>query len=279
MQRKVATRTKGQKRSELLPTTPAADPSPGRTPPATRSVANAQEALAVILEPWRKRRHGIRHVVFGDSGTGKSCHFRWLLRAMLDEGVAECALVLDDKDRQPQFVGDYRIDLADADMRPPQSNVVVFRGDWQRGITCDPEELAARCVQFARQQDPLRAVLLIDEVKRATSAKDDGDGKKWTAPSCKVLATEGRSLQSSLLAGNQSPQEAPRSLTDNASTIAIHRLGPIAANYVGSTYLLPNEMVEAIRRLPMGQFVLYIPGQTDWNGIVYGIAPADFEGA
>lgn len=240
-------------------------------------MATAEEATAAIVAPWRKHRNGVRHGILGDSGTGKTVHMRWLLRVLLAEGVAEAALVLDDKEREPQFAGETRVNLADADARPPAGEVIVFRGDVRNDVWCTPEELAARVVQFARGEPPLRSVLFLDEIKRATSASEDGDGKKWTSPAARLICTEGRSMQASIVWGNQSPQELPRSAVDNASTIAIHRMGPVAANYLGERWLLEREMVEAIRTLELGQFVLYVPGQTFWDRRIYAV-PRDAAG-
>lgn len=280
----MAAKTKEQKQPRVLQPAPSGDDREDAEKPAAAAMATEAEALARILGPWRGPNHeAIRHAVLGDSGTGKSVHMRWLLGALMREGCADLAFVLDDKDPEPSFHSgqpeleglavEHRIDLDDATVNPPDAPIISFRGDWRTGRRCEPEELAARQLAHARDEQPhrLRTVLVLDELKRATNAQDDGDGKKWTAPSCKIVATEGRNMGASLIYGNQSPQEIPRSGLNNASTLAFHRLGPNAANYIGGTLLFPDEMVEAIRVLQMFEYVLWVPGVTSWDGRIYTV--------
>lgn len=231
--------------------------------------AGGAAALNVIMENWRRYHEGITHGVLGNRGSGKSTNLRHVVDALASEGATDIGLIIDDKNSRERLdwgAGRYIVgpdELLDSDTR------VVIKGDRWRGIYPDVERIAADALMLARapQADGknLKLTVVLDEAKRALT----DSGKEWTSPSMREIATEGRNLGISLPWTTQSPQELPRALVNNSTTIAFHTMGPNSARYLGDAWMLDPHMVDVMRSLGRGEFVLKVDGVDTWDRTIY----------
>lgn len=249
MQRTVAETPRGAESSALS----AQACGPGKRPGA--------DALKLIFAPARARQ-GFRHLILGDSGTGKTVALRAIVAAAV--ALLGRALIIDDGDPwKAQFPGQCFVDANEFRAALSggllTSTSVVFRGEPWRRIKVDVRdcgELAWSLV--CNDRKPL--LVVVDEFVRCL------DKTVW--PPWREILCEGRKVQLSLVAALQEPQALYSAAKNQLSSVQVHRCGPTVTNYLEHVWYLSPECAQTIRMLDIGEFVIVQPA-TPWNGVVY----------
>src|SRR6185503_14736333 len=115
----------------------------------------------------------------------------------------------------------------------------------------------------------IRTVVVVDEIYDAMKARQTFSA--GTEGPTSELFRKGRSRGISIVAATQVPQTLPTDVLDLADTIAIGRLKRRSLLYAAKQWELEPEMVEAIRRLQRGEFVL-LDDSSEWDRTIYGPA-------
>lgn len=221
-----------------------------------------EDAFEVIFAP-SARQEGGRHFALGAPGYGKTWHLREVVSEAVARGLVDVVLVHDVKGREAEFEGTPIVN-AEAIAGAPPSRVYVFRGSPRHDIACEADEPARLALRFARDDDPLRVALVLNELDEALT---DG-GRSWRAPAVRTSITQGRALEVWVMATTQQPHRCPNEPFDQATSIAFFHLDARACNYLSGTLLLDPAMVRVLPTLQVGQFVLWRPG-CDWDGCIY----------
>lgn len=225
------------------------------------------EALELILRPITKRREGLRHGALGAPGYGKTFHMRALVDELLERDLVDLVVTHDTKGAEPEFEARQLVDVAAFDGSTPeqleQSRHVSFRGDPRAGVDCPAEDVA----QLGRRllvQSELRVALNIGELDQCLTE----GGRSWQAPTVRWFSSQGRKIHGSLIWTTQQPKRTPDEVFDQSTTVALYHLDRRAANYLSQTLLLDEDMVAVLPALPIGDFVLWVPG-LEWDRKVY----------
>ncbi len=230
-------------------------------------------------EAWAPLAHGEgpRVGILGDSGCGKTEATRRLIQGYLRRSVG-FVYVVDDKEAQPQFEGQYRQDRADVERNPPDENgsrVIVFRGDRNdRAGEVDPETIAD--MQWAHAQKRQPCLVVYDELDKACN---HGQWRRGDKRSSILWAfRRGRSSGAASLWGTQETQEVPAAAFNQSSVLFVFRMTGAPLRLLGERgYLEPRGTVEeVIQKLPgdelpkaqRGFFVMLRRGRP-WDGKVY----------
>lgn len=256
----VGQRHPGRPKGEVVQATPGADAGAARQAPA-------EAIIPAILAPLKKPE-GIRLGFLGNTGKGKTFGLAWVLGEMMERGLIDCALIVDDKNQDTPYPGAVRVNPAHLRERPPgddeDAQVVLYRGvAVDPGRSVDVEEVAAQSWELARQEGQLRVALVVDEARRAVSPA----GREWRAPTVARVMTEGRAARISMLWSTQSPQRIPVEAFDN-SILAIFGLGHRGRAYLERADLISPRVSAVIAALEPRQFVI-VDDAGDWDGTVY----------
>jgi len=242
----------------------AAPPLAGETKRTLRDLRPAREAWAKIVEPLRARK-GIRVLVYGITGKGKTHGIADLLDFMTSEGLIELVLVHDVKLPEVQYRGEViheATTVLTAEGAPADFPAVrVLR---KRNLDHLPSvETAARVTLESGYAD-VTTCLVVDEFQRALT-----DGGKFEAPSVRRLFCEGLGMHASIIAGKQLPQYTPTDATGQ-STIVYFGTNSEGANFLLDEKKVTRDLYEVIRGLAERQFV-FVPQEGDWDGFVYEV--------
>ena len=179
----------------------------------------------------------------------------------------QLVLIHDDKRAQPEYpeVRYFRDPGQLLELPADQAaelSAAAFRGDAYQGVSCQVDQVAGLALQLARARIPVR--LVVDELERAVSP----GGRELEAENLRLCFTQGRAMGLSVLWGTQTPQRVPREVLDQSSSIGIFRVGPRALNYLDERCFFDPEMLAAVERLEVGQFVIWRNGFR-WDRCVY----------
>lgn len=251
-------------------------------PPATVAPAAAPRVGGVrpALEAWRRiaaplrSRKGIRLVVYGITGKGKTTGVKDLLAYLQREHLVDLVLVHDVKfkDRQ-QYDGDVIHEARDVytpEHAPEQFPAVrVLR---KRGLDHMPSVDQSARVTLESADQGVTTMLLVDEFSRAIEEEivsDDGKTLPFTKGSVNRIACEGLGLGASLVALKQLPQFMPTSVRAQSELVFFGLPGD------GVTHLVDEKTVDhrmgaLILKLRVGQFI-YKPCEGEFDGHVYQV--------
>ncbi len=213
------------------------------------------EAAKTIVE-LAGPRQGYRHMVLGSTGRGKTW---WLkLLARYASMTSDYVLIHDAKDREAQYKGEVYARIGDVVSKPPRSNTLIFRGT-------HPESVARYGWKLADTQKT--SLVLIDEIYDALANPMHFSHGKDSYIS--AIARKGRSRGVSFATTTQIPQSLPTVLIDLSDTKAIFGMDSRSLSYIEGSMRLESRVVEVVRTLKVGEFVLIVQGQ-DWDGVIYG---------
>jgi len=222
----------------------------------------------MIFSPL-ERGDGFRHGALGAPGYGKSHHIRHLIEEALEQKKCELAITHDVKGARPDFDGVFVRQVADVGPHIEEierRKHVVFRGDAVNDIKCTAESVGAYAKQIARSGTP---VLL--NVNELDTCLTEG-GRSWEALSVRWMSDEARSLKGSFVWTTRQPKRTPDEIFDQSTSISYFHLDRRAANYLGNTLLLDEDMVAILPKLAIGEYVIVQPG-LEWNRKVYRDPP------
>lgn len=225
-------------------------PKPGKTG------SLSQETAVRELFDFAGNRQGYRLTVIGGTGSGKTWFQKLLARLAAERD--DYVLIHDGKDLTPQYQGAIRDSVWAYARQPTPLNTIVFRHE-------DPEKVAELAWQASGKR--LTSLVLIDEIFDAIGGNMHWKAKKNSR--IDEIYRKGRSRGVSIVGSTQIPQALPTVAIVLSDFKAIFKLDSRSLNYVESTFRLTKDIVDTIRRLQVGQFVLVQQG-VDWNGVVYG---------
>lgn len=185
----------------------------------TKDGREAIEAALATIAYGEGQRFGF----LGDTGTGKS-HLARELAYEYPRRSPGVALVVDDKNPQPQFKGVYRVDRADLAGNPidekRDGRVIVFRGHpLVVGGGVDLESIAELQIALAKRGRPTLG--LYDELAAAAN------GGQWAAGDASNLAwcfERGRASGVSVAWGTQETESVPRQAFNQSEVIYAFRM-------------------------------------------------------
>lgn len=244
-------------------------------PQTTAGEIAAGEALAAL-----RFGEAPRVGVLGDSRCGKT----EALRRLIDEYKRRspgAVFIIDTKEKDPQFEGQLRRDLADYEMNPPDPDpakrVIVFRGDpfsVDGKHSLDPESIAR--LQMARARRGKPSLVVYDELDIAA------EGGQWKEnPSTIAWAFgKGGSQGAASFWGTQETEAVPRQAFNQSSAILCFRMMGNPLRLLGKRGYLEGGVEKVIPRLPgdelpkhqRGYFVFLRRGRP-WDGRIYRFAP------
>jgi hypothetical protein len=239
---------------------PTENPPPAGTTRRTRA-----QALEVIFSTAIELGEGCRHGALGTPRYGKSYHLEHLIRAALEEGICDLALVHDTKREDPQYQGVIRANVAELGARPLGEDdppIVVFHPDPRTGIKCTVEEVADLGLREGRNGGSV--LVVVDELFKALKAR-----QHWSDPSMGEILREGSSIRVSSAWSTQVPQSLPTEALDLTETTSIFMLQGRSLSYAIDAFRLPDEAAPVIKRLERGEFIL-VTNVGDWDGVIYG---------
>jgi DNA helicase HerA-like ATPase len=238
------------------------------SPPAPRlgGVRPSLEAWQRIARPLRAGQ-GIRLVVYGITGKGKTTGLKEFLDFITGEGLVDLVFVHDVKLREPQYEG--RIIHEARDVYTPEHapdafpDVVVLR---KRNLDHMPSVDGAARVTLESADQGVQTMLLVDEFQRAL---DEDVAGGFAKGSCNRIASEGRGIGASLVAVKQLPQFMPTGVRSQSDLVFFGVAGD------GVTHLVDEKVVDArmgavLSQLRIGQFV-YKPCEGDFDGQVFQV--------
>lgn len=223
--------------------------------------ARGADAVAIIEAPL-KVGDGYRHGWVGITGAGKTFATKRLLAA-----PGAICLIHDDSKALPEYEGATYFPSVAALLAAPLEQAqairwVGFRGDVFSGNACEVQDVAALAMQLGRRRAPCR--VWIDELNRAVSE----GGKEITAPALGEIMMAGRRMGVSCGWNTLMPQRVPMVVWTMSSSIGFFRCERKILNYLDRSLCLPDDMIQTIAELPVGDFVLYQPG-VPWDRTVY----------
>jgi hypothetical protein len=247
------------------PSTAVAQPGPvsvGRVRPAI-------EAWAKLAEPLRERK-GIRVVVYGITGKGKTTGLIQFLAYVVGEGLIDLVLIHDVKFRErQQYAGAVLHEARDVFTveHAPQAfpATVVLR---KRGLDHMPSVEAAARVTLESADQGIRTMFVVDEFARALDEDIQGGFRKG---STNRIACEGFGLGASLIGVKQLPQFMPSEVRAQSELVLFGLAGDGLTHLVDEKVVTPK-MAEMVARLPRGQFMVK-PAEGEPDGIVYQVPP------
>lgn len=244
---------------------------------ATIQATDGRQIFPVVFGPLPSE--GPRIGILGDSGCGKTELMRRLMREYLRRMPKAVALVIDDKEAEPQFEGQQRIDRNDLAVNPAsrEPRIVVFRGQpfaLAEGEV-DPDEIANIQRGYAIRKRP--SLVVYDELDKAANG---GQWKNGDASAVRWAFIKGRNLGAASLWGTQETQAVPREAFNQSSSICAFRMIGTPLRLLKERGYLNSadgtDVGDVIAALPgdelprheRGYFVLLRRGRP-WDGKVY----------
>lgn len=229
-----------------------------------RAPRPARDAWTKIAEPLRARK-GIRLLVFGITGKGKTHGIADFLDYITAEGLIELVLVHDVKLPEVQYAGEiiHEARVVNSIEGAPESYPArrVLR---KRNLDHTPSVEEAARVTLESGYADVTSLLVVDEFQRALT-----DGGKFESPSVRRLFCEGLGMHASIIAGKQLPQYTPTEATGQSTVIYFGTNGE-GANFLLDEKKVSRDLYDVIRGLKERQFA-YVPQEGDWDGFVYEV--------
>lgn len=231
-----------------------------------RGLRPSLEAWQRIARPLRAGQ-GIRVVVYGITGKGKTTGLKEFLEFITREGLIDLVFVHDVKLREPQYEGEIIHEARDvytSELAPDTWPAVrVLR---KRNLDHMPSVDAAARVTLESADEGVQTMLLVDEFQRAIDEDVPGGFMKG---SCNRIASEGRGIGASLIAVKQLPQFMPTGVRSQSDLVFFGVAGD------GVTHLVDEKVVDArmgvvLSQLRVGQFVVK-PCEGDFDGQVFQV--------
>lgn len=268
-----------------MATSPTQPATPAPTSPRAGGLVPGNVAADQVWRPLTFRRPGYPNgeataVGFiGDTGAGKTEAAKKFIDRYLQKSPGQ-VIVVDDKELQPRYDGQCRIDRADLianPLDPGGSRVLVIRGQPDKGIEADNEDAARLAWEIAIGKK--RPVLIVfDELNRESLVKGS-QFRKGVVMVPKTL-TQGRAPGISCAWLTQAPQDAPREMYQ-ADAICCFKTGGLAITRLREKDYLrgdpsPDTVIpklHARRDDPhlRGDFTLLWKGD-DWDRRIYKFA-------
>lgn len=213
----------------------------------------------------------------GNTGQGKTFAMAWVLDEILDAGLEDAVLIVDDKNDDAPWPGIRRANPGTLASNPPPEEddaaVVVYRGAAiDPASTVDVEEVARQAWEIARQpgeegEGHPAVMLVVDEMRRAVSPS----GREWRAPTVAKTLAEGRAAAGgiSIMWGTQAPQRLTVEAFDQ-SMLCVFKLGHRGRSYLERSDLISAQVSQVIAGLREREFIV-IDDAGDWNGLVYEV--------
>lgn len=231
----------------------------------------------MILEPLEKGL-GIRVGWLGNTGMGKTFAMAWVIDEILDAGLEDAVLIIDDKNDGAPWPGIRRANPGTLADNPPADDeevtVVVYRGAAiDPASTVDVNEVAEQAWQIARQsgqgedEGHPAVMIVVDEMRRAVSPS----GREWRAPMVAKTLSEGRAAAGgiSIMWGTQAPQRLTVEAFDQ-SMLCVFKLGHRGRSYLERSDLISQQVSAVIAGLGVREFIV-VDDAGDWNGKVYEV--------
>lgn len=255
-------------------------PQRAEEPPAPAALAQAGPAGVGRVRPageaWEKlgaplrEGKGIRIVVYGITGKGKTTGVKQFLEFCRNEGLIDLVLVHDVKFRdRVQYEGTVVYDARA--IYTAEGAPTVFPASFvlrKRGLDHMPSVDGAARVVMESANEGIRSMLLVDEFARAIEEDIPGGFRKG---STNRIACEGFGLGASLIAIKQLPQFMPTEVRTQSELVCFGVGGDGLTHLVDEKAVSPK-MAETIHRLPVGHFVIK-PAEGDPDGLVYKVPP------
>jgi hypothetical protein len=242
--------------------------SPALSPRSARKITDGQCAVDFVVRVAVDTGQGVRFGCVGDSGTGKTELLKRVIEAYV-RGTGGAVVVVDDG-AQAGYVGEERVNRADARMRPIRGTRLVLVGDVFSGIAASPEEGATIAWALARRRK--KVVCVTDELN------DAARNRCWLKGVVMLPAayTKGRKHGLSGFWTTQRVQDCLGEVFDQSDYIAVFRLVGLGLDRLEERGYLRGIDRSVIERLPgfdapeelRGQFVLLRRG-LPWDGRIY----------
>ncbi len=247
--------------------TAVAQASPG----SLGNVRPSREAWEKLGAPLREGK-GIRLVIYGITGKGKTTGVREFLAFCAAEQLVDLTIIHDVKIRdRVQYEGlvvyDARsIYTTDVLSRLPAFPAsVVLR---KRGLDHMPSVDQAARVTLESANERIRTMLVVDEFARAIEEDVPGGFRKGSTTR---IACEGYGLGASLIAIKQLPQFMPTEVRTQ-SELVIFGVSGDGLTHLIDERAVPQSMADTIARLPVGHFMIK-PAEGEPDGLVYKVPP------
>ncbi len=230
-------------------------------------VRPAREAWELLAAPLYQRK-GIRLVVYGITGKGKTTAVKDFLAFLAERGLVDLTLIHDVKFRETvQYEGavihDAR-EILSVEKAPTHfPATAVLR---KRGLDHMPSVDGAARVALEAADQGVTTMLVVDEFARALDEDVPGGFRKG---STNRIACEGFGLGSSLVAMKQLPQFMPSEVRAQSELVLLGMAGDGLTHLVEER-AIPARLAEKITRLPVGHFIIK-PAEGEATGIVYKV--------
>lgn len=241
--------------------------------PLARTTAPGAEAAALVLAPLAYGE-APRCLIVGDTRVGKSHGLKKLIGVYLQRSLGVAVIVDDKYPDHAQYDGQQYAEIVDLNTRPPtrEPRVIVLRGDASRKLKANPEEAAAFCWALRAQRRP--SLLVIDEGNHPLLTTNG----MWCSGVEEVPRTfwQGGGAGIACIVGIQSPQDAPRAMFEQSSTVVAYKLAGYGLRKLRELDYCDAEAAKVIPTFPgdevppmqRGHHVVLQRGKA-WNGIVY----------
>jgi len=221
-----------------------------------------EQAIDLILADAVATDEGSRVVMLAATRKGKTGFDRKLVAAILDKGVAERALIHDQKyPQRAQYEGAQVLDVAqlrEAYARVPE--VVDRVGDAEDLATLGREGV----------ENGIKTLVVLDEGDYALKRNDQGEPieRVWLGPNLAWLQLQGGGLGASTLINWQLLRKAPSSCVDSAQVFVVGCLGGRSLAGALDNRVIPTEAVGTVKTLSPGEFCLFFTDR-EWDRTVY----------
>lgn len=224
-----------------------------------------------------EKGRGVRVGWLGNTGQGKTFAMAWVIDEILDAGLEDAILIVDDKNDDAPWPGIRRANPGTLAKNPPaeddEATVVVYRGAAiDPASTVDVNEVAEQAWEIARQpgeddEGHPAVMIVVDEMRRAVSPS----GREWRAPMVAKTLAEGRAAAGgiSIMWGTQAPQRLTVEAFDQ-SMLCVFKLGHRGRSYLETANLISKQVSGVIAGLREREFIV-VDDAGDWNGLVYEV--------
>jgi hypothetical protein len=238
------------------------------------NVRPAAEAWSQLAAPLRARR-GIRLVVYGITGKGKTTGVIDFLRYIEREKLVDLVIVHDVKFRErKQYDGAVVHEATDVytqEHAPAEyPATVVLR---KRGLDHMPSVDRAARVVLESADAGVTSMLVVDEFARATDEEIFLDGKQvqFRKGSTNRIACEGLGLGASLIALKQLPQYTPTEVRSQSELLLFGMAGDGLTHLIDEK-AIPLSVAQRLPLLPTGHFLIK-PAEGEPDLTVYKVPP------